>query len=155
MDLNLNHLLGEARPTVRDVETEVLSEKIDVKKVAKLWSRGVLPHEIAEILSMSDVLLDELMRSESFVEEVNALQATKELTSLDKLFESTSAEALVCLRDLMKNSSDDRVRSKIAMYIVDQHRGKAMQRVNIVGGGPPVNDPKSEIERLKTKLGYT
>lgn len=153
VDLDVSHLLGGSRPVVRDAEAKVLDSKIDLKKVAMLWTRGVLPHEISEVLGLSDVILDELMRSEEFVIEVNGLQATREITSLEKALESTSAEALIMLRDLMKHADSCAVRAKCAMYIIDQARGKAPQHIQLTGG-KIVEDPKAEIERMKKKLGY-
>jgi len=154
VDLELAHLIGGYRPTVRDAEAKVLDSKIDLKKVAMLWTRGVLPHEISEVMSLSDVVLDELMRSEEFVDEVNGLQATREITSLDKALEATCAEALITLRDLMKASDNPAVRSKCAMYIIDQHRGKAPQHIQL-SGGKLVEDPKEEIARVRKQLGLT
>jgi len=154
MDFSVSDLLGGSRPTVRDAEAKVLDSKIDLKKVAMLWTRGVLPHEISEVMSLSDVVLDELMRSEEFVDEVNGLQATREITSLDKALEATCAEALITLRDLMKTSDNPAVRSKCAMYIIDQHRGKAPQHIQL-SSGKIVQDPAEEIARMKKQLGYT
>lgn len=154
VDIDVSHLLGGSRPEVREAGVKVLNSKIDHRQIALLWTRGVLPHEIAEVLGLSDVILDELMRSDEFVAEVNGLQATREITSLEKALETTSAEALICLRDLMKSSPNDAVRAKCAMYIIDQHRGKAPQHIQLTGGRI-VEDPKAEIERMKKKLGYT
>lgn len=155
VDIDVSHLLGgSSRPVVREAEAKVLDSKIDLKKVAMLWTRGVLPHEISEVLGLSDAILDELMRSEDFVVEVNGLQATREITSLEKALESTSAEALITLRDMMKTADSHAVRAKCAMYIIDQHRGKAPQHIQLTGG-KIVEDPKAEIERMKKKLGYS
>jgi len=139
-------------PVVRDAEARVLKSKIDVGQVVMLWTRGVLPHEIATVLGMGDALLDELMRSEEFTEAVNALLATREITSLDKALESTAAEALLVLRDMMKTGEFEATRVKAAMYIIDQTRGKAPQHV-VMTGGKMVEDPKSEIARIQKKLG--
>jgi hypothetical protein len=154
VDLDLAHLLGSYKPEVRDADVKVVRKSIDYRQVAVLWTRGVLPHEIAEVMGLSDVILDELMRSEEFVAEVNGLQATREITSLEKALEATSAEALICIRDLMKRSPNDAVKAKCAMYVIDQHRGKAPQHIQLTGGRI-VEDPKAEIERMKKKLGYT
>lgn len=154
VDLDLVHLLGGSRPTVRDADVKVLDSKIDLKNVALLWTRGVLPHEISEVMGLSDAVLDELLRSEEFVDEVNALQAAREITSLDKALESTSVEALVCLRDLIKRGTNEATRAKAAMYVIDQHRGKAPQHIQLTGG-KIVEDPAAEIERMKKKLGYS
>lgn len=153
VDLSVSDLLGGSRPVVRDADVKVLDGKIDLKRAALLWSRGVLPHEIAEVLELGDTLLDELLRSEEFVNEVNALLATRELTNLDKAFESTSVEALVCLRDLIKRGTNEATRAKAAMYVIDQFRGKAPQHIQLTGG-KIVEDPAAEIERMKKKLGY-
>lgn len=154
VDVSVSELLGGSRPVLRDESPKVLDSKLDLKKIAMLWTRGVLPHEISELLGVSDVVLNELMRSEEFVIQVNALQAAREITSLDKALESTCAEALVALRDLMKTSENDAVKAKCAMYIIDQHRGKAPQHITMTGG-KIVEDPKAEAERLKKKLGYS
>lgn len=152
VDLSVNDLLGGSRPVVRDGEARVLKSKVDVGQVVMLWTRGVLPHEIAEVMGLGDALLDELMRSEEFTEAVNALLATREITSLDKALESTGAEALLVLRDMMKTGESEAVRAKAAMYIIDQTRGKAPQHV-VMTGGKMVEDPKSEIARIQKKLG--
>lgn len=152
VDLSVNDLLGGSVPVVRDAEARVLKSKIDVGQVVMLWTRGVLPHEIATVLGMGDALLDELMRSEEFTEAVNALLATREITSLDKALESTAAEALLVLRDLMKTGEKEATRVKAAMYVIDQTRGKAPQHIQLTGG-KMVEDPKSEIARIQKKLG--
>lgn len=154
IDVSVHDLLGGSRPTLRDDSPKVLDSKIDVKKVAMLWSRGVMPNEISEVMGLSDVILDELMRSEEFTVQVNALLATREITSLDKALESTAAEALVALRDLLKNSGNDAVKAKCAMYVIDQHRGKAPQHIQL-SSGKITEDPKGEAERLKKMLGFS
>lgn len=151
VDVSVNELLGGSKPVVRDETPLVLSSKVDLKKVATLWTRGVMPHEISEVMGLSDVVLDELLRSEEFAEHVNAMLATREITSFDKALESTSAEALLALRDLIKNSDNPAVKAKCAMYIIDQHRGKASQHIQL-SGGKIVEDPQKEILRLKEKL---
>jgi len=88
------------------------------------------------------------------VNEVNALLATRELTNLDKAFESTSVEALVCLRDLIKRGTNEATRAKAAMYVIDQFRGKAPQHIQLTSG-KIVEDPKAEIARVKKQLGLT
>jgi len=154
VDLDLAHLLGGYKPEVRDGDVKVLDSKIDLKRAAVLWSRGVLPHEIAEVLELSDAVLDELLRSEEFTTEVNTLLATREITSLDKALESTCVEALVCLRDLIKRGANEATRAKAAMYVIDQHRGKAPQHIQL-SGGKIVEDPKEEIARVRKQLGLT
>lgn len=154
MGIDLGHLLGEARPRTREADARVFNSKIDLRKVAVMWSRGMMPSEIVDTLDMSPVILEELMRSEEFSLEVNALLATREITSLDKALESTAVEALIALRDVMKNSLNEAVKVKAAMYLIDQHRGKAPQHIQLTSG-KVVEDPKQEAERLKKKLGYT
>jgi len=151
VDVSVSELLGGSRPVVREDTPKVLDSKIDVKKIAVLWTRGVMPNEISEVMGLSDVVLDELMRSEEFVIQVNALQASREITSLDKALESTATEALVALRDLLKTSTNDAVKAKVAMYVLDQHRGKAPQHIQL-SSGKVVEDPKAEAERLKKAL---
>lgn len=151
VDISVNELLGGSKPVLRDEAPLVLSSKVDLKKVATLWTRGIMPHEISEVLGLSDVVLDELLRSEEFAEHVNAMLATREITSFDKALESTSAEALLALRDLIKNCDNPAVKAKCAMYIIDQHRGKAPQHIQL-SGGKIVEDPQKEILRLKEKL---
>jgi len=113
-----------------------------------------MPHEIAEVMDVSVVIVEELLRSEDFTLEVNSMLATRELLDLEKALETTSVEALVCLRDLMKNGSNEAVRVKAATYLIDQYRGKAPQHIKI-SGGKSIEDPKSEAERLRKQLGYT
>lgn len=154
VDLSVAELLGGPRPEVRDADAKVLDSKLDLKRVAMLWTRGVLPHEISEVVGLSDAVLDELLRSEEFMLEVNALLATREVTSLDKALESTSVEALVCLRDLIKRGANEATRAKAAMYVIDQFRGKAPQHIRLTGG-KHVEDPQAEIARVKKQLGLT
>lgn len=153
MDLGLGDLVGGYVPMVREDAPKVLDSKLDVKRIAALWARGVPPNEISEVLGMSDVLLSELMRSEEFSLAVNALLATREILSIEKALESSAVEALLTLRDLATNGENEAVKAKCAMYLVDQFRGKAPQHIKL-SQGKVVEDPVAEAERLRKKIGY-
>lgn len=146
--------VSQVRPPVRIPGNNLANATLDARKVASLWTRGIMPHEIAEVMDVSVVIVEELLRSEDFTLEVNSMLATRELLDLEKALETTSVEALVCLRDLMKNGSNEAVRVKAATYLIDQYRGKAPQHIKI-SGGKSIEDPKSEAERLRKQLGYT